>query len=127
MLLSEKSCTFVLSSNKPKLVRKGNIIFLPANSGFHYPDIVRASDVVKSRYGARRVLVSEYPTLVAIVMISGNLKNSRLCKTTPFSESITLKELENGSWLTEQWISNPVENMVKLVIEEVVRNLPLRK
>ena len=104
MLLSQKSCTFVLSSNKPKLVRKGNIIFLPANSGFHYPDIVRASDVVVGKVGYGTLAECWSANIPILGCYRDDFRESEkledYARQHLFSESITLKELENGSWLT---------------------------
>ena len=104
MLLSQKSCTFVLSSNKPKLVRKGNIIFLPVNSGFHYPDIVRASDLVVGKVGYGTLAECWSANIPILGCYRDDFRESEkledFARQHLFSESITLKELENGWWLT---------------------------
>ena len=104
VLLSQKSCTFVLSSSKAKLVRKGNIIFLPVNSGFHYPDIVRASDVVVGKVGYGTLAECWSANIPILGFYRSDFRESekleKFAKKHLCSESITLKELENGSWLT---------------------------
>ena len=85
-------------------VRKGNIIFLPANSGFHYPDIVRASDVVVGKVGYGTLAECWSANIPILGCYRDDFRESEkledFARQHLCSESITLKELENGSWLT---------------------------
>lgn len=50
-LTNYTDCTFIISNNQDKISRDQNIISMPLNSNYHYPDLVNASNLVVGKVG----------------------------------------------------------------------------
>ena len=104
-LLSQKSCIFILSSSEAKLVKKGNIIYLPMNSRFHYPDIVGACDVVVGKVGYGTIAECWASNTPILGCFRNDFRESEklmeFARKNLHTEIITLNEFENASWLTK--------------------------
>ena len=85
-LNAKDQCTFVISGDFQNIVKDHNIIFLPMNSEFHYPDLVSASNCVVGKVG--------YGTLAECWASQTPLLG---CYRNDFRESEVLREFANNN------------------------------
>jgi hypothetical protein len=102
-LKDRKDLTFVITGNFPQLERADNLILLPHRSGFHFPDLVRASCGVVGKVGYGTVAETWGSKVPLFAVYRENFRESKHIKNFVDRDVPSLKASEtdflDGTWI----------------------------
>ena len=140
--LKNSEQNFVICGHFPKIETNRNLVFLPMNSSFHFPDLVRASDQVVGKVGYGTMIECWAANKKLHGIFRDDFRESEVLKefiiAEGFGSEITLDQFNSGDWIndldqTNLWVKKSKTNGNRIAAQEIMEQissgfgLPLNK
>tara|TARA_A200000113_G_scaffold222567_2_gene236390 strand:- start:780 stop:1913 length:1134 start_codon:yes stop_codon:yes gene_type:complete len=140
--LKDSKQNFVICGDFPKMETNRNVVLLPMNSPFHFPDLVRASTQVVGKVGYGTVIECWAANKKLHGIFRDDFRESEVLKkfimTEGFGSEITLDQFNSGDWIndldqTNLWVKKSKTNGNRIAAQEIMEQissgfgLPLNK
>tara|TARA_Y200000002_G_scaffold308064_1_gene264255 strand:- start:516 stop:908 length:393 start_codon:yes stop_codon:yes gene_type:complete len=109
-----------------------NVVFLPMNSPFHFPDLVRASSQVVGKVGYGTVIECWAANKKLHGIFRDDFRESEVLKefimAEGFGNEITLDQFNSGDWIndldqTNLWVKKSKKNGNRIAAQEITEQI----
>jgi len=130
--LKNSKQNFVICGDFPKMKTKSNVVLLPMNSSFHFPDLVRASNQVVGKVGYGTMIECWAASKKLHGIFRDDFRESEVLKKfimdEGFGNEITLDQFNSGDWIndldqTELLVTKSKTNGNQIAAQEITEQI----
>ena len=132
--LKKSEQNFVICGHFPKMEKNRNVVLLPMNSSFHFPDLIRASNQVVGKVGYGTTIECWAANKKLHGIFRDDFRESEVLKefiiAEGFGSEITLDQFNSGDWIndldqTELLVTKSKTNGNQIAAQEITEQISL--